>query len=51
MQICLAIHEILVKENFIVTNDLISWLFVVAFVHPTYVQSAFIWGFPVQLGL
>jgi len=26
-------------------------LFVVAFVHPTYVQIVFIWGFTMQLGL
>ena len=47
--IYLAIHKILVNEAFIITNGLISWLFVVAFVHPTYVQIALIWGFPVQL--
>jgi len=51
IQICSAIHKILVNEAFIVTDDLISWLFVVAFVHPVYVQIAFIWGFPAQLSL
>jgi len=49
MQICLAIHEVLVKENFIVTDGLISQLFVVALINPAYVQIALIWGFPVQL--
>jgi len=39
------------NRDFTVTNDLISQLVVVAFVHPTYVQIAFIWGFPAQLGL
>ena len=46
-----AIHEILTNKYFTVTDDLISWLFVVAFVHPAYVQIALIWGFPVQLSL
>ena len=46
MWICLVVHEIL--EDFIVTDDLISWLFVVTFVHPTYVQIALIQSFPVQ---
>ena len=46
MQICLAVYEILANEAFIVTDDLISQLFVVAFVHPTYVQIAL---FSVQL--
>jgi len=51
MQICPVIHEILAKEDFIVTDGLISRLFVVAFVHPIYVQIALIWGFTVQLNL
>jgi len=51
MQICLAIHEILADKAFIATNGLISQLFVVAFVHSTYVQIALIWGFPAQLSL
>jgi len=51
MQIYPAIHEILANEAFIITDDLISWLFVVAFVHPTYIQVALIWGFPLQLSL
>jgi len=51
MQICLAIYEISTNGDFSVTDDLISQLFVVAFAHPTYVQIALIWGFPVQLSL
>jgi len=51
MWICSVIHEILVDKDFTVTDDLISWLFVVTFVHPTYVQIALIWGFIVQLSL
>jgi len=39
MQIRLAIHEILADKDFTATNILISQLFVVAFVHPTYVQG------------
>jgi len=46
MQICLAIHGILANKDFTVTDGLISQLFVVAFVHPTYAQIALIWGFP-----
>ena len=42
MQIHLAVHEILADKAFTVTDDLISWLFVVAFIHPTYVQIALI---------
>jgi len=51
MQICLAFHEILADKAFIATNSLISQSFVVALVHPAYVQIALIWGFLVQLGL
>jgi len=51
MQIHLVIHEILVNRDFTVTNDLISWLFVITFVHPTYIQIALIWSFTVQLSL
>ena len=51
MQICQAVHEILANKTFTVTNGLISWFFVVTFVHPTYMQIALIWGFPVQLSL
>jgi len=51
MQICSAIHEILADEAFTATDNLISRLFVVEFVHPAYVQIALIWGFPVQLSL
>ena len=49
--ICSAAHEILANKAFTVTDDLISQLFVVTFVHPTYVQIALIWGFPVQPSL
>jgi len=51
MQICSAIHEILAAEAFTATDVLISWLFVVIFVHPTYMWIALIWGFPAQLSL
>ena len=46
-----AVHEILADKAFIATDGLISQSFVVAFVHPTYVQIALIWGFPAQLSL
>jgi len=46
MEICLVVHEILANEDFTVTDNLISQLFV-AFVHLTYVQIALIWGFTV----
>ena len=51
VQICLAFHEILVDKAFIATDGLISQSFVVAFVHPTYVQIALIWDFLAQLSL
>ena len=51
VQICSAIHEVLANKAFTATNGLISQLFVVAFVHPTYMWIAFIWGFLVQLSL
>jgi len=51
VQIHPVIHEILANRDFTVTDDLISWLFVVTFVHPTYMQIALIWCFPVQLSL
>jgi len=51
MQICLAVHEILVDKAFTATDGLISQSFVVAFVHPTYVEIALIWGFLAQLSL
>ena len=35
--ICLAIYEILTNKAFTITNSLISWLFVIAFIYPTYV--------------
>jgi len=37
VQICLAIHEISANETFIVTDGLISQLFVVAFIYLIYV--------------
>ena len=46
-----AVHEILADKAFTATDGLISQSFVVAFVHPTYVQIVLIWGFPAQLGL
>jgi len=46
VQICLVIHEILADEAFTAADGLISQLFVVAFVHPTYVWIALIWDFP-----
>ena len=46
-----AVHEILADKAFTATDVLISQLFVVAFVHPTYVQIALVWGFPAQLSL
>ena len=49
MQICLAIHEIMANKTFIVTDSLISWLFIAFFVYPIYVQITLIWGFPEQL--
>ena len=42
MQIYIAIHEILTNKDFTVTDDLISQLFVVTFVHSVYVQIALI---------
>ena len=47
----LAVHEILADEAFTATDGLISQSFVVAFVHPTYVQIALIWGFQAQLSM
>jgi len=51
MQIYSVINKILANKDFTVTDDLISQLFVVAFVHPTYVQIALIWSFTAQLSL
>ena len=39
------------NKAFIVTNGLISQLFVITFVHPIYMQIALIWGFLEQLSL
>jgi len=38
----LAVHKIIANKTFIVTDGLISWLFVIAFVYLTYVQIAVI---------
>jgi len=46
-----AIYEILANKTFIVTDGLISWLFVIAFVYSVHMQIAIIWDFPVQLSL
>ena len=46
-----AVHEILADKAFTATDVLIYQLFVVAFVPPTYVRIALIWGFPAQLSL
>ena len=51
MQIRLAVHEIFADEAFTATDGLISQSFVVAFVHPTYMWIALIWGFLAQLSL
>jgi len=51
MRIHPAVREILADKAFTATDVLISQLFVAAFVHPTYVQIALIWGFPAQLSL
>jgi len=51
MRIRSAVHEIFADKAFTATDSLISQSFVVAFVHPTYVQIALIWGFPAQLSL
>ena len=46
-----AVLEILADKAFTATDGLISQSFVVAFVHPTYMRIALIWGFPAQLSL
>jgi len=51
LQICSAIHKISANKAFIFTDGLIPWLFIVAFIHPTYMWIALIWGFPSQLSL
>ena len=51
VQIHPVVHEILANEDFMVTDNLISQLFVVALVHPTYMQIALIQSFTVQLSL
>jgi len=51
VQIRSAFNEILADEAFTATDGLISQSFVIAFVHPTYMQIALVWGFPVQLSL
>ena len=40
------IYDILpANKTFTVTDGLISWLFVITFVHPTYMWIALIWAF------
>jgi len=51
VQICSAVYEIFADEAFTATDGLISQSFVVAFVHPTYMRIALIWGFLAQLSL
>ena len=51
VQIRSAVHEILADKAFTATDGLISQLFVVVFLHPTYVWIALIWGFTAQLSL
>jgi len=51
VQIHPVIHEILANKDFTVADGLISQLFVVAFVHPVYVQISLICGFTAQLSL
>jgi len=51
VQIRSAVHEILADKAFTATDGLISRLFVVVFLHPTYVWIALIWGFTAQLSL
>jgi len=51
MQIHPAIHKILTNKAFVVTDGLISQLFVIAFVYLTYIKIALIWGFSAQLSL
>jgi len=51
VQISSAVHEIFADKAFTATDGLISQSFVVAFVHPIYMQITLIWGFPVQLSL
>ena len=46
-----AVYEILADEAFTATDGLISQSFIVAFIHPAYMQIALIWGFPAQLSL
>ena len=49
MQIHLAIHEILADKAFTATDVLIPQSFVVAFVHPIYVQIALFGAFQCNL--
>ena len=51
MWICSAIHEISADKTLTVTDSLISQLFVIAFVHPIYVQIALLWSFSAQFSL
>jgi len=49
MQIHLVVYEILANEDFTVTDDLISQLFVVAFIYSAYLQIVLICSFAAQL--
>ena len=42
MQIYLAIYKILVNKDFTITDNLISQLFVIIFIHLVYIQITFI---------
>ena len=42
MEICLVISEIIANKTFIVTDGLISQLFVVAFVHSIYANTSYL---------
>ena len=48
VRICLVVPKIIANET---CSYWWSWSFVVAFVHPIYVQIAIIWGIPVQCSL
>ena len=46
VQLCKSVQEILADKAFIATDGLISQSFIIAFVYPTYMKIALIWGFP-----
>ena len=51
VQSCESVQSFIANKDFTVTDDLISQLFVITFVHPIYMQIALIWGFTAQLSL